>query len=220
MGRDSLLVRVVAAVVLVLSGWFFWHRWGLADTAAAQPPAVSAGTDHPGAASPAEGTPGAADLTANAPDDDQAGGQAAAPALTPIVVHVAGAVAVPGVYELADGARVHDAVLAAGGIIPEADTDQLNLAALLADGEKVYVPREGEYVQESAAAAPQRVPIVSLNRASARELEALPGIGPVLAARVVAYRTAHGPFRTVDDLIHVSGIGPKLLEQLRPHLRL
>jgi competence protein ComEA len=61
---------------------------------------------------------------------------------------------------------------------------------------------------------------VSINRASARELEALPGIGPVLAGRIVTYRTANGPFRSVDDLINVSGIGPKLLEQLRPHVRL
>lgn len=221
MGRDSLLVRVVAAVVLVLSGWFFWHRWGLADTAAAQPPAV-AGAEDPGGASPAEGT-GAAGLTAGTPDG-QAGGQAAQAHLPPIVVHVAGAVLQPGVYELPDGARVHEAVLAAGGAAPEADTDQLNLAAVLADGQKVYVPREGEQVVTDGgggaggSATPQAV--VSINRASAQELEALPGIGPVLAGRIVTYRTANGPFRSVDDLLNVSGIGPKLLEQLRPHVRL
>lgn len=153
--------------------------------------------------------------------DDQAGGQAVQEALPQIVVHVAGAVLQPGVYELPDGARVHEALAAAGGAVPGADTDQLNLAAVLADGQKVYVPREGEHVGSADGTDAASPPVaVSINRASARELEALPGIGPVLASRIVAYRNAHGPFRSVDDLINVSGIGPKLLEQLRPHVRL
>lgn len=219
MSRDSLLVRVIAAVVLVVSGWFFWHRWGLADAAAAQPPEVMAGSDHPGDARPGEGTAGAAVTAASGPEQDQASGQAEVTGLSPVVVHVAGAVAAPGVYELPEGARVHDAVLAAGGPVSGADVDQLNLAALLADGQKVYVPHEGERVPDLGESASQPL-ILSLNRASAQELEALPGIGPVLAGRIVAYRAANGPFRHVDDLINVSGIGPKLLEQLRPHLRL
>lgn len=220
MSRDSLLVRVGAAVVLVLTGWFFWHRWGLAETVAAQPPAVTAGATDPGAASPAEGTSGAADMTARSPDGSQANGQAVAEPVPSIVVHVAGAVVAPGVYELEAGVRVYDAVLAAGGPTEAADTDQLNLAALLVDGEKVYVPREGEAVPDTGGSGSAQTVVVSINTASARELEALPGIGPVLAGRIVAYRAAHGPFRSVDELINVSGIGPKLLEQLRPHVRL
>ncbi len=139
----------------------------------------------------------------------------------PVVVHVVGAVRRPGVYRLAAGSRARDAVRHAGGAGPRADLTSVNLAALLADGEQVRVPRRappGVTVAEPAASAPAA--IVHLNGASAEELDSLDGIGPALAERIVAYRAAHGGFRSVDELDQVSGIGPARLEALRARLAL
>jgi competence protein ComEA len=129
-----------------------------------------------------------------------------------VVVHVAGAVRAPGVYTLDDTARVIDALAAAGGAAPDADVDQLNLAALVVDGLQIRVPVVGEVLPapvDGAATGP-----VDLNRASAAELETLPGVGPAIAAAIVAFRDETGPFRTVDDLLEVPGIGPAKLAGL------
>jgi competence protein ComEA len=137
-----------------------------------------------------------------------------------VVVYVAGAVATAGVYELPAGSRVVDGVAAAGGATADADLAALNLAAVLVDGERVYVPRVGEPVPVVAApdggAAPS-VPAgpVDLNRATEAELDALPGIGPATARAIVEHRETHGPFASVDDLDDVRGIGPAKLEALR-----
>ena len=132
---------------------------------------------------------------------------AAAPKL---VVHVAGAVRRPGLYRLAEGKRVADAVARAGGATAPADTAAINLAAPLADGMQVLVPRR-------VAGAPGKVAggRVSLSSASVTELDALPGIGPVTAQKIVDHRLAHGGFRSVDDLDAIPGIGPARVEQLR-----
>ncbi|WP_259390691.1 helix-hairpin-helix domain-containing protein [Actinomyces sp. 2119] len=153
-----------------------------------------------------------------------------------VVVHVTGAVASPGVVVLDQGARVADAIEAAGGVTQEADADQLNLARVLSDGEQVRVPREGEVLTgqeaeagqageqqpgQSASGASQDGPgqeatgLVNINTASALELEELPGIGPALAQRIVEHREANGPFGSVDELTEVSGIGQAKLEALR-----
>lgn len=142
------------------------------------------------------------------------------PSPSTIFVHVTGRVADPGVYELTSGARLIDAVAAAGGALRDADLAALNLAALAADGTQVYVPRVGD-VPSSAGAVPGTSGIdasgkVNLNTASATELETLPGIGPALAQRIIDHRTANGPFASVDALDDVSGIGSATLEQLRP----
>lgn len=140
------------------------------------------------------------------------------------VVHVAGAVAGPGVYRLAAGARVHTAIEAAGGAAPDADLDGLNLAAPVVDGQRIYVPVVGEIDPVTLpdgpppGAEPQTLPSdgpLDLNRATAAELEALPGIGPATAAAIVDDRTRHGPFASVDDLDRVPGIGPAKLGALR-----
>lgn len=138
------------------------------------------------------------------------------------LVHVAGAVRAPGVYPLAAGARVYEAIDAAGGPQEDAVLDALNLAEPVHDAMRIYVPAEDEVTGGSglgiSAAGSAGSPLIDVNRASVDQLQALPGVGPVLAARIVAYRESHGPFRSVEDLLGVSGIGPKSLEQLRPHV--
>ncbi len=139
-------------------------------------------------------------------------GTAARAALKPLVVDVAGAVRRPGLYRLAPGTRIADAVARAGGATAKADVNLVNLAAPLADGEQVVVPVRG-----AAAVAAGALPTapLDLNSASAEQLDALPGIGPATAAKIVAYRQAHGPFRSVDGLDAVPGIGPSRIEQLK-----
>jgi competence protein ComEA len=132
-----------------------------------------------------------------------------------VVVHVVGAVRRPGLYRLIDGARVSDAVSHAGGATRRADLSAVNLAAPLADGAQVIVPRRlppGAAPPESSAAVGGKV---SLGTATIEQLDELPGVGPVTAQKIVDWRTTHGPFRTVDDLDQVPGIGPTRIEQLR-----
>jgi competence protein ComEA len=126
----------------------------------------------------------------------------------------------PGVYDVAPGARVHVAIEAAGGAAAGSDVSALNLAAPLTDGERVYVPLVGEAVPPApAVAAPVlgTTPVgpVDLNRATAAELDALPGIGPATAQAIVTHREENGPFASIDDLEAVRGIGPAKLEAIR-----
>jgi competence protein ComEA len=133
-----------------------------------------------------------------------------------LVVHVAGAVAHPGVYRLRAGARAIDAVDAAGGPTIDADTGRINLAAPLRDGERVYVPRIGEAAPSAigAGTGEERGPI-NLNTATVAELESLPGVGPSTAAAIVDHRERSGPFTSVEQLLDVRGIGPAKLDQIR-----
>lgn len=144
----------------------------------------------------------------------------AAEAPTTILVHVAGAVIEPGVYELPGEARIREALVAAGGPTAEADWNALNLAAPILDGTRLYVPVVGEVpptaiVSEPVVATDQLVGPVDVNRASAAELDALPGVGPATAAAIVTERERNGPFVGVDDLDRVPGIGPAKLAALR-----
>ena len=151
------------------------------------------------------------------------GGMASAPASASpspevvVLVDVAGWVRRPGVYEFTEGARVIDAIDAAGGARSGALLEALNLAAPLTDGTQILVPREG---QEGVAPAPVTGGavaggLVNVNSAIATELEELPGIGEVIAQRIIDYRTENGPFATVDELLDVSGIGDAILESIR-----
>ncbi len=180
----------------------------------------------PRAASPSSTS--APTLPPPTPPQSAGGGSESSPATTVagvVIVHVAGAVVAPGVRTMAHGDRVSDAVAAAGGAGPEADLDGLNLAAPLSDGQRIYVPRVGEVdpasvpsggspgVGPGGTSAP--VGPVDVNRATAQELEALPGVGPATAAAIVDDRERNGPFASVDDLDRVSGIGPAKVAALR-----
>lgn len=142
-----------------------------------------------------------------------------------LVVHVAGAVAAPGLVTLEAGARIADAIGAAGGPAPDAVLDAVNLAAPAVDGEQIYVPIEAESPAPAAAAAEENgapggpAAPVDLNTADAAELETLPGIGPVTAEKILSWRTEHGPFADVSDLLAVPGIGPATLAQLEERVR-
>lgn len=156
------------------------------------------------------------------------GGEAEVAAPTTIVVDVAGAVVNPSVVTLAQGARVNDAIAAAGGLLPEADASKINRAAPLADGAQVFVPLQGEEAtsgadaaaagatgttgsETSGSAAPSPV---NINSAGLDELDALPGIGPSTAQSIIDDRTQNGPFVSVEDIMRVSGIGEKKFEKL------
>ncbi|MCI0632927.1 MAG: ComEA family DNA-binding protein [Actinobacteria bacterium] len=140
----------------------------------------------------------------------------ASPSGAPLLVDVAGWVRNPGVYTFTEGSRVIEAIEAAGGARPGALMEALNLAAPLVDGTQILVVREG-----AAGATPVgstgvvSAGLVNVNTASATDLEALPGIGEVIAQRIIDHRTANGPFTSVDQLVDVSGIGDAILDSIR-----
>ena len=139
-----------------------------------------------------------------------------------ILVHVLGAVARPGLFELHDGARVMDVVAAAGGLSATADPAGVNLARILSDGEQLYIPQLGE-AQPGAPSGAAAGGIesgatggkVNLNTASMAELETLPRIGPAMSQRIIDYREANGRFSSIDDLLNVTGIGDKTFDGLK-----
>lgn len=206
--RAGLLpVAVVAALVGVLaSGALLWSQSRL----------VAPG----GAAAAAEVLPRAVRVTTTQPPP------------APAVVFVTGAVNRPGLVSVPDGARVADALTAAGGLREDADASRLNLAEKVRDGTRLYVPAVGEAVPPAVVApsgtsggagtaggAASAEHPVDLNVAGVEELDALPGVGPATAAAIVAHRDANGPFPSVDALGDVRGIGPAKLEALRPLVR-
>jgi competence protein ComEA len=141
----------------------------------------------------------------------------AAPAVPRLVVDVVGAVRRPGLYRLGSGARIADALERAGGATPKADLDQVNLAAPVADGEQVVVPRKtaaGAGAVAGAVGGAAKGP-VQLSTATLEQLDSLPGIGPVTAQKILDYRAQHGAFSSVDELDAIPGIGPSRIDQLR-----
>ena len=145
-----------------------------------------------------------------------------------IVVHVAGEVKNPGVYTLPSGARMIDAVTAAGGATARADLEVINLATPLIDSSQIYVPAKGVAARPTFARPQPGINgvvsssnsasaggLVNINRASVTELDSLPGVGPSTAQAIVEYRVAHGPFGSPEDLLNVKGIGPAKFEAMR-----
>lgn len=128
-------------------------------------------------------------------------------------IYVSGWVATPGVVEVAEGAIVADAVAAAGGALEGALLDAINLARPLVEGDHVQIPGPGD--SAVVAAGQEQDGLISINQADATALEELPGVGPVLAGRIVAHREANGPFETVEDLLEVPGIGEAKLASMR-----
>ena len=207
-GRQSVAVALVVLVALA-SAVVLWLR-GTAS------PAGAAGPDPGGgSATAASSRPDGAGLPrveAGAPPDT--------PATGTVAVHLTGRVRHPGVIRLPRGSRVIDAIAAAGGATAGADLDTVNLARKLVDGEQIRVPASGERpapqpgtAGPGPAAAGPGAP-VDLNTATTEQLEALPGVGEVTAARIVAYRDAH-PFRSVEELRQVDGIGERRFAQLK-----
>jgi competence protein ComEA len=132
-----------------------------------------------------------------------------------IVVEIEGAVESPGIYELPFGSRVHDLLEASGGYLSTSDLAAINQAALLIDGQRLFVPTRETAESSRLAASPVSL-LIDINRATAKELDQLPGIGEVKAEAIVAYRNQNGPFQSVDDLLLVEGISANLLADIRP----
>lgn len=205
-GVGRLTMWAGAAIVVVAVGWWMMRP----------PPPPTEALLPVATATSAGGTQvGAAASTTSAPTVDRA---------APLVVHVAGAVVSSGVYDLPPGARVRDAIDAAGGATGRADLERVNLAAPLVDGARVHIAAIGEsapppvdpgLVEVPTVAADEEGAPIEVNRAGATELERLPGVGPSIAAAIVEERESGGPFGTVDDLQRVPGIGPARVEAIR-----
>ena len=222
--KASLIGVYAASLALV---WTLGYGWGRSSSASSSMQTAGVST---------QGSVEVIDLN-QPPKPEAAPTESTAPTEpTPsaeVVVHVSGAVKRAGVYRLAPDSRVADAIEQAGGATEHADLDALNLAEPLQDGQKIHVPRKGEVSPPTVASvAPSRTPRsapqaaatattqfpINLNTATADQLEAIPGIGPVLAQRIIEYRQTRGRFQSVDELLEVRGIGAKRLENMRPYV--
>jgi competence protein ComEA len=200
--------RAASLLAVGLLAFAVW-RWGLAGDVAGGP-----ATERAGGASPI--------ASAGVSGEASTAGRPSAPET--VTVHVVGAVRRPGVYTLPSGARAADAVAAAGGVLGNADQAAVNMARVVADGEQIAVPVQGAAGAggagaTGAAAGPGARGVaggkVDLNTATVEQLDTLPGIGPATAQKIVADRTENGPFRSVEDLLRVPGIGAKKLDALK-----
>lgn len=214
--RGVAVLLTVPCLTLLL--WFIWQAWTAQPTVEPLVRSSSAGA-----------TPRVGGSKAQDDSPESRRGQ--------LTVHVAGAVKSPGIVTLPVGARVFDAIAAAGGADPDAELNGLNLAAVVQDATKIHVPRAGDVTAPAAGAAAGAAGgeggggasgsgnagtgasaggKLNLNTATAEELDALPKVGPVLAKRIVEWRQQHGPFAAVEDLDAVDGVGPKMMESLLP----
>ncbi|MFI9624672.1 helix-hairpin-helix domain-containing protein [Streptomyces sp. NPDC052042] len=214
-GVEPRTLAALAVVLAVAVGFAVAHFWS-ARPHPVQPPDLVDGSTHAGASHPA---PGGTGVPEPSPGPVPAAGEAAH-----VVVDVSGKVREPGIQKLPSGSRVADALRAAGGVRSGVDLTGLNRARVLVDGEQIVVgappdapaigggpPVDGTGGGSGPATGP-----VSLNSATLDQLDALPGVGPVLAQRIIDYRTQHGGFRSVDELREVNGIGDRRFADLRP----
>lgn len=211
-----LLAVACVVVAVMVGGWLVLQR---VSSGASPPPEIELPRAAPsaGATDGIDGDPG----TSTSPNTNKAGG--------PVTIHAAGAVTKPGVYRLPPGARVNDLLDAAGGATADAQVDALNLAALLEDGQRVYVPRRGELPPGASLSVGHDVLVdgrsppsdrpLDLNTATLAQLDELPGVGPTTAQAIIDHRRRKGRFRSVDELLEVRGIGPARLETLRKKVR-
>jgi competence protein ComEA len=135
-----------------------------------------------------------------------------------LFIHVAGKVHHPGVYPVVRGSRVIDAVKAAGGPLPSADLSEVNLARVVIDGEQIYLPALHEGMRSSDRVSSSGK--ININRAGTAQFDSLPGIGPVIASRIVQYRKTNGPFASLEDMKKVEGVGEKLFSRIKDRLSL
>lgn len=193
-GNAIRALLVLIAACLAVTGWWWWS--GRPSEVVPAPVTIATGTPIQGSAAPSIGA-------------------APTAASTEIVVDVAGLVAQPGLVTLPAGSRVADAIAAAGGLTRRRAAESVNLARVLVDGEQIVVDGESR----ATSSTPTGPPLVDLNAADGPALEGLPGIGPVTSGLIIAWRQANGPFRSVDELGEVSGIGDATLARLRPLVR-
>lgn len=227
--RAPVALRLLVGLVVLVVGlgaWTLARSWPRPDPRSPAPHAVLTDVGPTHATAPGPSPDGAAaDSGEGAPAAAQAPFGAATPSPS-LVVHVAGDVRRPGLVVLPHGSRVGDAVEAAGGVRRGGSLGAANLARVLSDGERIEIGAQspeqsgaGTAAEAGAGGAPAAGPI-DLNSATAEQLDALPGVGPVTAAKILAWRAEHGRFTVVDELAEVPGIGPKTLEELRPHVRI
>jgi competence protein ComEA len=223
--RGAVMLAILALAGSAAAGWLAWHARAVPLGAQVTDPVPATGGTPWGAVSHTWATPHARAAAS------EAGAAASASAQPDVVVDVAGKVLRPGVVRLRAGARVIDAVEKAGGVLPGTDTTGLALARVLVDGEQVLVDGRPGPAPPGPAAAPAASPAaagtggpgagtpVNLNTATVEQLDALPGVGPVLAQRIVEWREAHGAFTSPDQLGEVSGVGDGKLADLLPLVR-
>jgi competence protein ComEA len=216
--RSDARFGVVLLIVVAVVAGVIWYQVGLGGGADAGG-ATASSRPSPSAPSPARRSPTSTTAAVSARATTTTVGAGGSKPGAAVVVHVAGAVAHPGVVELAVGSRVIDAVEAVGGALPEADLDRLNLAAKLTDGERVFVPKVGQ--PDPAGGAPGTAGDatvdgkVDLNTATQAQLETLPGVGPALAQAIIAERQRRGGFKSVNELRSVHGIGDRRFADLK-----
>lgn len=212
-GRALAALGVLGLLSLLLAGWYVWRSWPVSADVPDRSEIVVAAPDTTASPLPPSTSPGAPVAASASPT----------PSARSVVVHVAGAVVRPGIVTLSAGARVADAVQAAGGALPGTDMSGVNLARVLIDGEQVLVglpAGAGAPADPTpASSAGSGAALLDLNSATVDELQTLPGVGPVLAQRIVNWRTENGRFTSVEELQEVDGIGEQRLAELRSAVR-
>ena len=218
--RHIAVVAFIFVLGLAWAGWSLFHsRPQIVPDAQSPPPAVGGSP----VSQPSDGPPAIQPTPGSSPDLPTSTGTS--PSTQEVVVDVAGKVRRPGLVRTTPGARVADVLALAGGALPGVDLTTLNLARQVTDGEQILVGLPGAPPPPTPGAAHPPTPgaqpstPVDLNKATLADLESLPGVGPVLAQRILDWRTEHGRFTTVDELQEVTGVGEKKFESLKPHVR-
>ena len=205
-------IRLAAAVVAVIVAFVIFGLTGekdsaitvRSDTGSRKEKNIETGSDE------SRATNDASQIDAGRPDSVQNTSEAK------ITVDISGQVAIPGVYTLEAGARLADLCEAAGGLTSSADLDAINRAGILTDGQKVYIPEQGENLSTSPSDTGVAPGLVNINTANIDELQRIPGVGPVTASRIIEYRDEYGGFGKIEDIKNVSGIGEKTFLKMKP----